>query len=290
MNRNKILVFILAALLLCCALPAMAGNKKLMTIEMAKQDLKRNLMESVVGYKVKKEGEFGLTEDPNLKVDSKAHALIKGVQVDECVYDPGKDIAICYGHMDLADVINVLGEYNYYQNVTIKHVGLGTTNPAARPALQALRAAMLDAYQQLAALLVGEEIYSRSQVENFILTKDVNRSRLCAAVYGAYIPQHSVKFGKKGWGWDAEGDAYVILQLDVEKVRDVMGNILIYQGENIVEVMGMGTSKDELSESDDQAGALKGGSTKVSYGDLAVPTEAAPPAADSDYKGGAAAQ
>lgn len=290
MNRNKALVLILAALLLCCALPAMAGNKKLMTIEMAKQDLKRNLMESVVGFKVKKEGQFGLTEDPNMTVDSKAHALIKGVRIDECVYDKGKDIAICYGHMDLGDVINVLGDYTRYQNVTIKHVGLGTTNAAARPALQALRAAMLDAYQQLAAVLVGEEIFSRSTVENFILTQDVNRSRLCAAVYGAYIPQHSVKFGKKGWGWDEDGDAYVILQLDVEKVRDVMGNLLIYQGENIVEVMGMGTSKDELGEADDQAGAIKGGGTKVSYGELAVPTEGTPAAEDSDYKGGAEAQ
>ncbi len=289
MNRIPIVLMVFVALVLCFSQGAVAGNKKLMTIKMAKQDLKRNLMESVVGYKVKSQGEFGLTEDANLKVDSKANAVLKGVQVDECVYDKGKDIAICYGHLELGSVQNILGEYNVYKDVVIRGMGMGSMTEESRPPLRALRAAMINAYEEMAALLVGEEIFSRSTAENFVLTSDKNRSRLCAAVYGAHIPQHSVKFGKKGWGWDEEGDAYVILQMDVEKVRDLIGNTIRYQGENIVEVMGMGSMTDELS-APQEGDVVRAGGTKVRYGDLDVPTPGAQDTADPDYKGGAEAQ
>lgn len=291
MNRKTIAIMMIAALMLCFAHGAEAGNKKLMSIKMAKQDLARNLMESIVGYKVKSKGEFGLTEDANYKVDTKARALLKGVQVDECVYDQGKDVAICYGHVDLGEVQNILGDYNVYKGVTIRSMGLGTMTKSALPALRSLRAAMLNAYDEMAKVLVGEDIYSRSTAENFVLTQDVNRSRLCAAVYGAVIPQHSVKFGKKGWGWDDQGDAYVILQMDVEKVRDMMGNTFRYKGENIIEVMGMGAMKDELSEAEEaQSGGVPQSATKMTYGSLDVPTPGSGNQANDDYKGGAEAQ
>lgn len=287
---KRIFVAILAVFMLglCLSHVAEAGNKKLMTIKMAKQDLKRNLTESVVGYKVKSSGQYGLTEDAKYKVQTKVDAVIKGVQVDECVYDQGKDVAICYGHIDLGTVQNILGEYTAYKDVTISSMGLGTMTESSKPALQALRAAMLNAYDELATVLVGEKISSRSQMDNFVLTKDSNRSKLCAAVYGAHIPQHSVKFGKKGWGWDEQGDAYVILQIDVEKVRDILGNTLKYKGENIIEVMGMGSMKDELSETEDGQGTTRGG-TKLTYGNLAVPTPGGD-AANEEYKGGAEAK
>lgn len=287
MRRISILILALAVMGLCFAHVADAGNKKLMTIKMAKQDLKRNIMESIVGYKVRSSGQYGLTEDAKYKVETKANAVIKGVQTDECVYDKGKDVAICYGHVDLGTVQNVLGDYNVYKDVTIYSMGLGTMTESSKPALQALRAAMLNAYDEMATVLVGEKISSSSQMDNFVLTKDKNRSKMCAAVYGAHIPQHSVKFGKKGWGWDEEGDAYVILQIDVEKVKDILGNTLRYKGENIIEVMGMGAMKDELAEAQEEGGAIRGGGTKVRYDDLAVPTSGPKDSAKDEYKGGA---
>lgn len=290
MKRVSLLLLLLALMGLCLGQTADAGNKKLMSIKMAKQDLKRNIMESIVGYKVKSSGQYGLTEDAKYQVETKANAVLKGVQVDECVYDKGKDVAICYGHVDLGTVQNILGDYNVYKGVTIYSMGLGSMTESARPALKALRAAMLNAYDEMATVLVGETISSSSSMENFVLTSDSNRSKLCAAVYGAHIPQHSVKFGKKGWGWDEEGDAYVVLQLDVEKVKDLLGNTLRYKGENIVEVMGMGSMSDELSEdqSESETVARKGG-TKLSYGDLDVPTPGSQQA-DDQYKGGAEGQ
>ncbi len=295
--KNSKLLFGLAIVfgLLLTASFACAGNKKLMSLKMAKQDLKRNLVESIVGYKVKSEGKFGLTEDASFKVDTKAAAVIKGVVIDECVYDKDKDIAMCYGHIDLDTVQNILGDYIQYKNVTLDSVGFGTMTQASRPPLQALRAAMLDAYNQLAVTLVGEKIYSRTGTENYLLTKDVNRSKACAAVYGAHIPQESVKFGRKGWGWDSEDTAYVVLQLDVDKVRDLLGNELIYKGENIIEVMGQGTYVDDLSELRDQesgnADAPRKG-TKVREATLDIPVNS-PTASDDEamnLKGGAEAQ
>ncbi len=296
MKNSKLLIGLTIVLsLLLTASFASAGNKKLMSLKMAKQDLKRNLMESIVGYKVKSEGQFGLTEDAQFKVDTKAAGVIKGVIVDDCIYDKGKDIAMCYGHIDLGTVQNILGDYIEYKNVTLQGVGLGTMTKASRPPLQALRAALLDAYNQMAVTLVGEKILSQSSTENYILTKDSNRSKACAAVYGAHIPQESVKFGRKGWGWDSEDTAYVVLQMDVNKVRDLLGNELLYKGENIIEVMGQGTFNDDLSELRDQedgadgSGPRKG--TKVREATLNIPTGSTPNDDEAmNLKGGAQAQ
>jgi len=290
MKRIFILVALTTALALLLAAGAYAGNKQLMTIKMAKQDLKRNFVESVVGFKVKSSGEFGLTEDAAYKVDSKAEAVIKGVIVDECIYDEAKDVALCYGHMDLGDIQNVLGQYIRYKGVTLKNIGLGSMTESSRPALQALRAAMLNAYDEMATTLVGEKITSRSSAENFVLSKDTNRSSMCAAVYGAYIPQQSIKFGKKGWGWDEQGNAYVILQLDVEKVKDLLGGNMKYKGQNIIEVMGQGSMKDDLKgDSDTQPSGPTGAKTKMTSGNLGIPTGAEDKGKD-EYKGGAEAK
>ncbi len=290
MKRYPMLCVLLAlAFVASLATGALAGNKKLMTVKMAKQDLKRNFVEYVTGYKVKSEGEFGLTEDAKYQVDTKAAAVIKGVIEDECIYDKEKDIAICYGHMDLDEAKNILGDYVRYKNVTLHAMGLGSMTESSRPALRALRAAMLNAYDELASKLVGEKILSRSTAENYLLTKDSNRSKVCAAVYGAHIPQQSVKFGKKGWGWDADGDAWVILQLDVERVRDLLGADLKYKGENIVEVMGQGTAKDDLSELRDQESGTESAprGSKVKYGSIDVPVGPKASEGQEDFKGGA---
>ncbi len=246
LNVSRTAAVVLLVLLLgVCA--GHAGNTRLMSVKMAQQDLKRNLVESVVGVKVKSEGAFGLTENANYQVDSKSAAMIKGVVVDECVYDQEKDVAMCTGHIDLDTVGNVVGERVNYKGVTVQNVGFGTMTESSRPGLRALRAALLSAYDELSTLLVGEKIVSQSSAENYILTQDSNRSKACAAIYGAIIPKQSAKFGKKGFGWESDGDAWVILQLDVRKVRDILGNTLKYTGENIVEVEGMGSISDDLN-------------------------------------------
>lgn len=249
--RKIVIATPLLVLLMACA--ALAGNRQLMSEKMAVQDLKRNIMESVIGFKVKSEGRFGLTEDPNLREESKAAAVLKGVIVDKMIYDKEKDIALAFGHIDLGTIINVVGELRRFKGVRVENFGFGTTSAAARPSLMALRAAHINAYDELAQVMIGEKLLSQSQSENFVLTKDVNRSKVCAAIFGAYVPNIELTSPNRGWGWDSSGNAFVKLEIDARKVRDILGNLLIYRGPNIIEVTGRGSPVDDLA---DQPGSM----------------------------------
>ncbi len=261
-------VFVLAAT--CLA----QGNKQLMSEKMAKQDMKRMIVESVIGFKVKSESEFGLTEDAQYRVNSKAAALIKGIKVDKMIYDRDKDVALCFGHVDLGRVRNIVGERVQFKNVTVQAFGFGSMTEASRPPLRALRAAVLNAYDELAAQLVGEKILSQSEAENFILTKDSNRAKVCAAIFGAYVVNPDINAANRGWGWDESGNAFVKLVIDVRKARDILGNIIIYTGgENVLEVTGRGAQKDELAPQGPDGGPsmIRPGAPKTHYQNLDVP-------------------
>lgn len=237
---------ILLTVIVCFADACPASNLQLMSEKMAKQDLRRNIVESIIGYKVKSEGQFGLTEDANYTIKEKSAAVIKGVVEERIVYDKNKDVCICTGYIEMGDVKNILGERIRYKNVRVYGVGFGTMSSNYRGYLMALRAALLNAYDELATKIVGQTISSKSETENFILTKDSNKSLVCAAIYGAYIPNVDIDSRDRGWGWDESGNAFVKLALDLQKVKDILGNRIIYKGPNLVEVVGRGAQVDDL--------------------------------------------
>ncbi|MDQ7832122.1 MAG: hypothetical protein RDU30_10335 [Desulfovibrionaceae bacterium] len=295
MKRDTAFPLFLAVLLAAWLLPALAlaGNRQLMSEKMAEQDMKRAIMESVIGYKVRSESRLGLTEDPSYKVETKAAAVIKGIKVDKMIYDKEKDIALCFGHIDLGDVVNVVGDLVRFQGVTVEGFGFGTMTDAARPPLMALRAAMLDAYNQMAALLVGEKILSKSKMENFLLTDDINRAKVCAAIFGAYIPNPGLGSPNRGWGWDESGNAFVKLELDPRKVQDILGNLIIYKGADILEVTGRGSQVDDLTPLQEGSGAasmIRDSGSKTRYMSLDVPTAPAPGAPENTQTGSGQAQ
>ncbi len=278
-------------LLLLSAIPVAAsaqGNKQLMTEKMAKQDMKRRIVESVIGFKVKSETEFGLTEDAQYRVDSKAAAIIKGIKVDKMIYDKDKDIALCFGHIELGRIRNIVGENVEFKNVRVDGFGFGSMTESSRPPLRALRAATLNAYDEMAALLVGEKILSQSSAENFILTKDSNRSKVCAALFGAYVVNQDIGSPNRGWGWDETGNAFLRLALDVRKVKDLLGNLIVYTGgENVLEVTGRGAQKDELAPVSPEGGPsmIRPGSSKTQYQSLDVPLGGPAPSSGQEVKG-----
>ncbi len=295
MKRDTAFPLFLAVLLTAWLLPALAlaGNRQLMSEKMAEQDMKRAIMESVIGYKVRSESRLGLTEDPSYKVETKAAAVIKGIKVDKMIYDKEKDIALCFGHIDLGDVVNVVGDLVRFQGVTVEGFGFGTMTDAARPPLMALRAAMLDAYNQMAALLVGEKILSKSKMENFLLTDDINRAKVCAAIFGAYIPNPGLGSPNRGWGWDESGNAFVKLELDPRKVQDILGNLIIYKGAEVLEVTGRGSQVDDLTPLQEGSGAasmIRDSGSKTRYMSLDVPTAPAPGAPENTQTGSGQAQ
>ncbi len=281
MNRKitkTLLVMLTVAGVFLLFQPALlaGGNKELMSEKMAKQDLKRNLMEMVIGYRVLSNSDFGLTQEAKYQIKEKAAALIKGIKIDELIYDRDKDIAFCMGHIDLGEVLTAAGDVKRYRNVTVHSIGFGTMTPAAKPPLMALRAALLNAYDEMAATLVGERISSYSEAQNFILTKDINKAQVCAAVYGAYIPNPEVNNPDRGWGWDKNGNAFVKLQLDARRVRDILGQRLIYKGPNIIEVIGRGAQVDEVAQERAAQGAgsmVRPNAEKTKYQSLDVPVQ-----------------
>ncbi len=294
--RRDTFPFLLGAVFLAAWLApalALAGNRQLMTEKMAEQDMKRVIVESVIGYKVRSESRMGLTEDPSYKVETKAAAVIKGIKVDKMIYDKDKDIALCFGHIDIGDVVNVVGELVRFKGVTVEGFGFGTMTEAAKPPLMALRAALLDAYNQMAALLVGEKILSQSTMENFILTKDVNRSKVCAAIFGAYIPNPGLSSPNRGWGWDESGNAFVKLELDPRTVQDILGNLIVYKGAGILEVTGRGSQVDDLTPLQEGSGAasmIRDSGSKTKYMSLDVPTAPAPSGGSDKLDGGGKTQ
>jgi len=282
--------FLLALLLAAFLAPAaMAqGNKQLMSEKMAEADLKRNLVEAVIGYKVKSDTEVGLTEDARYDVKTKSAAVIKGIKIDKMIYDRQKDVALCFGHIDLKDVVNILGERIRFKDVRVEGFGFGTMTEASRPPLRALRAAQLNAYDQMAAQLVGEKILSQSQTENFILTKDSNRAKVCAAVFGAYIPNPGINSPNRGWGWDESGNAFMFLEMDARKVKDMLGNLMVYKDENIIRVMGRGAQVDEVSNagSDGQnPNLVRDPGSKTQFMDLGMPGSQPPAQQQQDLTG-----
>jgi len=295
MKRNAAFSLFWAVFLAAWLVPALvlAGNRQLMTEKMAEQDMKRAIMESVIGYKVRSESRLGLTEDPSYKVETKAAAVIKGIKVDKMIYDKERDIALCFGHIDLGDVVNVVGELVRFKGVTVDGFGFGTMTEAAKPPLMALRAATLDAYNQMAALLVGEKLLSKSKMENFLLTEDINRAKVCAAIFGAYIPNPGLSSPNRGWGWDESGNAFVKLELDPRKVQDILGNLIVYKGAEILEVTGRGSQTDDLTPLQEGSGAasmIRDSGSKTKYMNLDVPTAPAPGTPGNTQTGAGQAQ
>ena len=259
----KTTTFYMLVLILLCSSVAVASNKQLMSQKMAKQDMKRNLMEMVVGIKVTSKGEFGLTQDNEYVVKEKGAAILKGAKVDKIIYDRDKDIAYCLGHITLGEGKTITDDRPSYNNVKVHAFGFGTMTETSKPPLMALRAALLNAYDELAATLVGEKISSYSEAENFILTKDINKSKVCAAIYGAHIPNPDMDAKERGWGWDENGNAWVKLRIDVEKVEDLLGNRLIYDQGKVAEV-------DKIAEEERTQQSFSGSSTQFKSMDIPV--------------------
>lgn len=287
--RRALTTLVAAMAVLAFCAPAFAqGNKQLMSEKMAKQDLKRNLVEFVTGFKVKSESEFGLTEDAQYRVDTKAAAVIKGIKIDKMIYDRDKDVALCFGHIELGRIRNIVGLNIQFKNVVVKAFGFGSMTEASRPPLRALRAAQINAYDEMAATLVGEKILSVSSAENFILTKDSNRAKVCAAIFGAYVPNPDLNSPNRGWGWDETGNAFLRLALDAMAAKDILGNLVIYTGgENIIEVTGRGAQKDELAPKGPDGGPtmIRPGAPKTQYQNLDVPIGSPKPQEGQEVKG-----
>ncbi len=249
---RKQTILLAGLLIIFTAAQVAAGNKKLMTVNAAKVVAERAVAESVVGLKIRSTDTVENLVAMHMKIESKVFAAIKGINYTDIVYDPDKDIAKVTAEMMVNRVQNIVGGDIYYGNMIIQRVGFASSSPTMAKPLQALRAAELDAYKQLAKQIIGFKIGSTSSVENYILQSDSIKAKVLAAIWGAELT---------GYRWDEAGDAYVTLQLKTGLVNDVMGQRVDYNGE-IIEVEGVGAQTDDFSQKPATTGTT-GGFTKV---------------------------
>lgn len=273
-NQNSVWLFkkgVLFKSVLVCLLafglvwasPALAGNKKFMTINAAKVLAERAIVESVIGLKIRTTERVEDMVAVHQRIDAKTAANIKGIEYSDIVYDSAKDIAKVTARINLGNVRTIVGKNINWGNRTIERVAFATSTPSNAGPLKALRAAELDAYSQLAKRIIGFNLESESSVENFILKSDEARTRLLAAIYGARLV---------GYRWDSNGDAYVKLSLKMGEVRDILGQRIMYDGV-VVEVEGSGAQKDDFSEiaNTDESGNFIQVGTSVREGNLDIP-------------------
>ncbi|MCO5759899.1 MAG: hypothetical protein EP309_06020 [Gammaproteobacteria bacterium] len=279
---KKFLPFAITALALVLgAQVALAGNKKLMTVNAAKVAAERAIVESVIGLKVRSRERVEDLVAQEVTVDAKTAAAIKGIEYTDAIYDPDKDIAQVVASIKLGRVTNIIGRNIDFGGQTIQRVGFATSTPEMAGPLRALRAAEMDAYKQLAKTVIGFKIDSNTSVRDYILQSDDIRARMMAAIYGAELVSYR---------WDENGDAYVKMRLKFGFVQDVLKRRIQYDNE-VVEVEGIGAQHDDFREAQTGSAGMGGfgGSTEIREQPINVPVGPGPvPTMPPEAQGGGA--
>ncbi len=231
--------------LIAAPLAASAGNRSLMTIQKAKDLARRAIVESVVGLKIKSRALWASQPSDYYEIESKVAAAIKGIKFERIQYDKEKDIAKATAYIRVGQVSNIIGKPVDFGDMVIRRVAFATSTPKYMPALKALRAAELNAYDEMAKVIVGQKIKSKSRVRNFVLQNDEVRTKVLAAIWGAEV---------KEYGWTEDGNAFVTLRLNARWVHDIVGQTIKYTKDNYIEVTGYGSPVDDMNDTGSGAG------------------------------------
>ena len=201
------------------------GIKRLQSIRAAEETARRALAESATGLKIAsiaKAGEFNKVITGEFQVDVEIAAQIKQVQFVESIYDEKTDIARVRAELGGGVVKTITGEKVDLGDQRISRIGFGTATPANAPALQALRAAEIDAYRQLAEYLGGIQIQGKTTVKDYVVESEALQASFIGALYGAALAADDP------YGFDGE-TAYMNLELTLGKVQDILGQKLEYK-------------------------------------------------------------
>ncbi|MDY0190936.1 MAG: hypothetical protein RBR22_09410 [Desulfuromonas sp.] len=217
-----------------------AGNKRIMSIRAAKVLAERALVESVYGLKLRatESVENMVAASFEGSTESKTKSMIKGITYIDVIYDEASDIAKVTAEVTLPSITNIDGVEMDLHNKTFRRVGFATSTPAQAGPLQAMRAAELDAYKQLIKQVVGFQLESETSVENFMLKSDSVKTKVMATIYMAELVEY---------GWDDHGDAYVVLQLNLDEVNSMIGDVVQGQGQ-VIQVEGQGAQENDFQQ------------------------------------------
>ncbi len=244
MKAKKAWLALLIACLFLQVPQVCAGNKKIMTTRAAQVIAERAIIESIYGLKVRSTEEVVDMIATSFvgKTESKTAAQIKGIKLEEVTYDADRDIAKAIASVTLDSYSNIDGQEMNLAGKTFRRVGFARSTPSQAPQLQALRAAEIDAYTQLAKRIVGFTLESKTTVENYMLAPDVVKTKVLATMYLSELIDY---------GWDENGDAFVKLAVNLQDISAILGQEII--GEDpIIEVEGLGAQKDDFAEAQKQ--------------------------------------
>lgn len=215
-----------------------AGNKQIMSIKAAKILAERALVETIYGLKIRAEEEVENMIAANFigRTESKTSALIKGINFEEIIYDADNDLAKVTASISLPSITNIDGKVIDLQNKVFRRIAFATSTPLTAGPLQALRAAEIDAYKEMAKRLSGFTLESNTTVENYILTSDIVKTKLLATLYLAEVSDY---------GFKENGNAYVKLSLNIKEASEILGEEIIDRHE-ILEVEGQGAQVDDF--------------------------------------------
>jgi len=221
-------------------LSGVAGNKKIMTTRAAKVLAERGIVESIYGLKIRSTESVQdmIAAGFHGKTESKTKAEIRGIKISEIVYDKKRDIAKATATITLNKFTGIDGNELDFHGKTFTRVGFATSTPAMAGPLQALRAAELDGYKQLAKRIVGFTLESQTTVENYIMKSDLVKSKVLATIYLARVTDY---------GWDDSGDAYVKMAIDTDEVSEILGQQIV-DVDKVIEVEGQGAQADDYSQ------------------------------------------
>lgn len=237
--KKKIIILFLAIMAPLVFSVSYGGNKKIMSLRAAKVLAERALVESIYGLKIRSTEEVVNMVAANFtgKTETKTSADIRGIQISELIYDAKKDIAKATAKITLDSLTNIDGQPMNLMGKTFTRVAFATSTPGNAGPIQALRAAEIDAYKQLAKTILGFTLESETTVENYILTSDVVRTKVIATVYLAEI---------NDFGWDEVGNAYVKMSLKRSELEEMLG-VSIPDVSEQIEVEGQGAQYDNFS-------------------------------------------
>lgn len=239
-NFFKILLMTVLITVVSLASICQAGNKRMMSVNAAKVIAERALTESVYGLKLRasESVENMISASYVGSTETKTQAMIKGINIEETVYDAAKDIAKVTATISLPNITNINGETIDLKGKVFRRIGFGTSTPSAAGPLKALRAAEIDAYKQLVKQLVGFTLESQTKIENFMLTSDVAKTKVLATLFLAEVTEY---------GWHENGDAYVKMTLNLTDFADILGQG-VAGGATAIKVEGMGAQVDDFAE------------------------------------------
>ncbi len=223
-----------------CFSPALAGNKRLMSIMAAKVQASRSLVESIYGLKIRatESVEDMIAANYQSVTETKTQGFIKNIKYTNIIYDSKKDIAKVEASVQLDTMQNIDGEQMNLQNKVFRRVGYGTSTRKNAGAIAALRAAEIDAYRELGKRLVGMQVESKTSVENYLLKSDIVKTKLLATLYLAEVADY---------GWEKNGDAFVNMILNVKDATSILGKNIGIQ-DDIIEVQGFGAQHDDFAK------------------------------------------